>query len=244
MIELDCITKIYSSGSGVRNISVKWQSGINGFIGKNGAGKTTIMKLIMGLLAADSGDIVINGNSITRNRDKFRWRKDIGFCPSEDYFYGDLTGKDNLEYICLLRTGKKKLASAFVEMVERLEVDKYWRLPFSKYSSGMKKKVQLLASLIEEPNIVIWDEPINGVDIVASIEIRNMLLEMRKKGKVVLVSSHYPEFVDGILDSLAIIDNGAIISHTSDVPSNIGQAFITAIGMVETSRNEKPSDVT
>ncbi len=230
MIRLEGLHKTYANGRGVRDISLEFGPGIHGLIGPNGAGKTTVLNLIMGLLGPERGRVLVSGADNWKDSDGFSWRKGIGYFPAEDYFYGFLSGRQNLEYIGLLKAGDRHAYAGLAEVLAEFGIEDYADEAFSTCSSGMKKKIQLAGSLIGDPRILIWDEPNNGVDLLGNIFLRSYLERSRAAGKVVILSSHVIEFMDGLLDSLTVLKEGVLALHESPPPADLRAAFLEAIG--------------
>jgi ABC-2 type transport system ATP-binding protein len=230
LIALEGLSRIYANGRGVSDIDLELGPGIHGLIGPNGAGKTTIIKLLMGLLVPDAGRVLFDGRDIAREGDGFSWRRDIGYFPAEDYFFEYLSGRQNLEYLGLLKCGDKKAYVSVARILAQFGIEEYWDEPFAAYSSGMKKKIELAGSLIGEPSILVWDEPTNGVDIMGNLLIRDFLEGCRAAGRVVLLSSHVIEFLDGLIDTLTVIDEGRLRLHASPPPLDLKGAFLEALG--------------
>jgi ABC-2 type transport system ATP-binding protein len=236
MIRFEAIMKLYPNGRGLKDIDLSFGPGVHGVVGRNGAGKTTALKLIMGLLSPDSGRVFVGGRDIAAEGDGHSYRRSIGYFPADDYFFPFLSGRRNLEYLGYLRCGDKKAyatCAAAAEATQELEIESYLDEPFALYSSGMRKKAQLVGSLVGEPDILIWDEPNNGVDIMANIYIRDLLERKRKEGKTVLLSSHVLEFMSGLLDSVAVLDEGRVAVREEPVTSDLQTLFLSAIGRGE-----------
>lgn len=229
MIRLENLRKTYPSGRGVRGIDLEFGPGVHGLIGPNGAGKTTILRLIMGLLVPEEGRILVDGRDYRQVGRGFSYRRDIGYFPAEDYFFGFLSGRQNLEYIGLLKCGDKKAYSRIGDMLSLFGIEEYWEEAFSSYSTGMRKKIQLAAALIGDPQTLIWDEPNNGVDIMGNLFLRDYLQACRGQGKTVILSSHVIEFMDGLLDSLAVIDEGEVRLSLAPAPADLRAAFLQAL---------------
>lgn len=153
----------------------------------------------------------------------------MGYLPAEDYFYGFLSGRRNLEYIALLKTGNRQAVDAIGDALEHLGVRDFWEDGFSSYSTGMKKKIQIAASLIGDPETLVWDEPNNGVDLIGNIFLRDLLEGFRAAGKTVMLSSHVIEFLEGLLDSLTVLAEGRIVLHAEPAPSDLRSAFLGAL---------------
>lgn len=214
MIEIKEITKDYGQGKGVLEINLKLEKGIIGFIGKNGAGKTTLINLIMGLLYPDSGEIIINNLKLWNKDNTLSIKKLIGFLPDDDFLYNKLTGRENLEIISLFKTGHKDWYWELENLLKHLDIYDALDQTFLTYSKGMKKKLQICASLIGYPEILIWDEFHNGLDIVSNIEIKHYLKEYsQKRNRLIFFSSHIIEIVQDLCESTIIIHHGRIKRH-------------------------------
>jgi len=220
MIICENLSKIFSSNSGIKNINLQFLPGIiYGIIGYNGAGKTTLFNCMEGLYVPTEGFVSHNSIKTTNEKDFLPYRRKIAFLPSDDYLYPNLTCLENIELVTILRTGKNKLLAETEELIKYLEIDKYGQILFKECSSGMKKKVQLVISLIGEIDTIIWDEPNNGLDIISNIKIKNLLRYYKSKNVTILFSSHVIEFLDNFIDHCILIHDGEIIK--SDNINNI-----------------------
>ena len=212
MIELRGAGKTYPNGKGVFDVSMRLEYGLTGFLGRNGSGKTTTMRLIMGLLAPDRGTVLIDGRDLWQYDHIYTLKRDLGFLPNDDYFFPRLTGRENLEYLSLLKTGERDAYAALDRFITELEVDAFIDDPFDTYSTGMKKKVQLVGALIGDPGNMLLDEPHNGLDVMANIALNRTLLRLRDEGRTIFVASHLAEVFDTIADALVVIDQGRIVA--------------------------------
>jgi ABC-type multidrug transport system, ATPase component len=229
MIAYESVAKKYSNGRGLSRLDLELGPGVHGIAGRNGAGKTTALKLLIGLLSPDSGRVTIDGRDIGEG-DGYSFRRAIGYCPSEDYFFPYLSGRRNLEYVGYLRRGDKRAYEACLDAVEALEIGGLLDEPFSSYSTGTRKKIQLVGSIVGDPEILIWDEPNNGVDLMANIYIRELLARQGRSGKTVLLSSHVLEFMGGLVDSISILEEGSLAARAAPAPENLRSFFLGAIG--------------
>ncbi len=231
MIELVGAAKTFVNGKGVFDVNLRLESGLTGFLGRNGSGKTTTMRLIMGLLAPDRGAVLIDGRDLWQYDHIYTLKRDLGFLPNEDYFFARLTGRENLEYLSLLKTGKRDAYAALDRFIGELEVDAFIDDPFDSYSTGMKKKVQLVGALIGDPGNVLLDEPHNGLDVMANIALNRTLLALRDEGRTVFVASHLAEVFDTIGDTLVVIDQGRIVAeHRAPFQTKPVDLYLEAIG--------------
>lgn len=230
MIELRGAGKTYVNGKGVSDVSLRLEAGLTGFLGRNGSGKTTTMRLIMGLLAPDRGTVLIDGRDLWQYDHIYTLKRDLGFLPNDDYFFPRLTGRENLEYLSVLKTGTRDAYAALERFITELEVDAFIDDPFDSYSTGMKK-VQLVGALIGDPGNILLDEPHNGLDVMANIALNRTLLKLRDEGRTVFVASHVAEVFDTIGDNLVVIDQGRIVAeHAAPFERKPVDLYLDAIG--------------
>jgi ABC-type multidrug transport system ATPase subunit len=215
MIICENLTKLFNANSGIRDINLQFMPGIiYGIIGYNGAGKTTLLNCIEGLYVPTSGAVLHNDVKTTTEDDFVSYRRKIAFLPTDDYLYPQLTCAENIELVTILKTGKNKLLHETEELIRHFEIDKYFHKRFNECSTGMKKKVQIVVSLIGEIDTIIWDEPNDGLDIVSNIKIKNLLKYYKTKNMTILFSSHVLEFLDDFIDHCIILQEGEVIENT------------------------------
>ena len=220
MIQFDHVTKIYAgSDRGVTDLDFHLSAGVTGFLGRNGSGKTTTMRLLVGLLMPDRGRVLIDGKDLWQYPHVLELKRCLGFLPNEHYFFAKLSGRENLEYLSLLKTGDRGAWRALEDIAGRLDMEEPLERPFADYSTGMRKKVQLMGALIGDPAVLVLDEPMSGLDVLANIVLRRLLLELRDRGKTLFVSSHLAEVFDGMADRLLIIEQGRVVrAETAPFP--------------------------
>lgn len=230
MIELLGVDKKYASGNGVFDLNFALDAGITGFLGRNGSGKTTTMRIIMGLLRPDRGQVLVDHRDLWRFDHVFSLKKDLGYVPNEDYFFERLSGRQNLEYLSLLKTGERDRYTALDDPMRRLEVDAFIDDPFGGYSTGMKKMIQFVGALVGEPAHLLLDEPHSGLDVLAGIVLKELLAELRDRGTTIFLSSHIPEVFDTLADRLLIIDRGRIVGrHDAPYAGKAVDLYLRAI---------------
>ncbi len=180
--------------------------GVFGLIGTNGAGKTTTIRMMLGLLEADAGEATWNGKKITRESLRF------GYMPEERGIYMKNKVREQLEYFACLRGMKKADARiSTTRWMKRLGVDQYENMTADKLSKGNQQKVQLIAAVINNPDLVILDEPFSGLDPVNTDVLRSVIREMVKEGKFVILSSHQMAVVEEYCENLALLHKGKAV---------------------------------
>ena len=195
----------------LNNVSLSLEEGdVLGFIGPNGAGKTTTIKLILGLQSIDSGTVTICGYDIKKEFTKAI--KNVGGIIESPDMYLYLSGYDNLKLIANLYGVSKEKIDEVVKLVglEKRIYDKV-----SKYSLGMRQRLGIAASLLNDPKLLILDEPTNGLDPEGNKQIRNLILKLSKKGIAILVSSHALSELESIVNKVVIIQKGSIVETST-----------------------------
>lgn len=207
ILHCENISKKISKKEIIKDVSFDIDSGdIMGFIGANGAGKTTIIKLILNLQHIDKGKVIINGYDL--NKDYINAIKRVGAIVENPVFYMNLSGRKNLEMKARLYkdTNIEELIE-LVELKDRID-DKV-----SKYSLGMKQRLGIALSLVNNPNLLILDEPTNGLDPNGFKMLKNILLKLKEKGVAILISSHILSELDTICNKICIVKDGRIINN-------------------------------
>jgi ABC-2 type transport system ATP-binding protein len=191
----------------LKGISLEIYEGeIFGFLGPNGAGKTTTIKIITGLIKADSGSVSIFGNSA----DSIAIKKRIGFLPESPYFYEHLTGYEFLKVNALL-SNVTDYKDKVLELLNRVGLTDTMSLSLSKYSRGMLQRIGIAQALIGDPDILILDEPLSGLDPIGRKEIKDLIINENKKGKTVFFSSHILPDAEEVCNRIGIIMEGKIM---------------------------------
>lgn len=177
-----------------------------GLLGRNGAGKTTIIRIIMGVFAADSGEVLLNGEKINRSEINF------GYLPEERGLYPKKVIIDQLIYFGMLKGMSKSQASDSADhLLKRLGMTEYRNKRLDTLSKGNSQKIQLAAALISNPDIVILDEPFSGLDPVNASLLKDVIKEIIADGKIVLFSSHQMNYIEEFCDDIAILNGGEIV---------------------------------
>lgn len=204
------------------NFNIK-KGEIFGLLGPNGAGKTTTIKMITGLLRPTSGSVKVMGKDV----DKYPLEAlgNIGTVLAGDRsIYWKLTARENLEYFAALYgCNKKEAKKRTEEVLEKLDLTEKADELVEKFSTGMKQKVALGKALIPNAPVVLLDEPTLGLDPQAAINLREIILDIKKEGRTVLITTHYMEEADFLSDRIAIIDGGKIIAM--DTPENLKKSI-------------------
>ena len=212
VIETKQLTKIYGEQTAVSKVNLHVKKGrIYGLLGRNGAGKTTIMKMVLGLTSITSGEVDVFGKNI-KGREKRVYPR-IGAIIETPGFYPNLTGTENLEIFAKLRgTAAPHAVKNALEIVGLPYKDKKL---FSKYSLGMKQRLGIANAILHDPELLILDEPTNGLDPIGIAEVRDFIKELSAaQGKTILISSHILSEISLLADDIGIIDNGVLLEES------------------------------
>lgn len=209
---------------------------ITGLLGPNGAGKSTTLRMLATLVHPDSGSAIIDGYSITEN--VLAVRQHLGFMPHNAGIYPRLTTRENISYYArLCGLNKKTTASRVEELIALLDMEKFADRRTDGFSQGQKTKVALARALVHRPQTILLDEPTNGLDVMATRGLRQIIRQLAEAGHCIVFSSHIMQEVAALCDEIAIISDGNIsMSGTLDsLLTNTGQssledAFVSAIG--------------
>ena len=191
-----------------------YEGEIYGLLGPNGAGKTTTLRIISTLIKADSGDALIDGTSVKNEPDKVRGK--IGFLTGElkleDFFTPDYL----FDYFSKLHGVSEDLIKERKEkLFNQFGISKFRQVRIGDLSTGMKQKIALVISIVHDPNIIIFDEPTNGLDIITSKTVTDFLLDLKKAGKTIIISTHIFSLVEKVCDRCGIIINGKMAVEDS-----------------------------
>ncbi|MBX3096698.1 MAG: ABC transporter ATP-binding protein [Fimbriimonadaceae bacterium] len=212
-IETKKLVKTYKGrgGSGITvvdNLDLEVGAGeIFGFLGPNGAGKTTTIKILLGIIAATSGEAYVLGGEAG----DIEVHRRLSYLPEKPYYYEYMTGLELMRFYASLF--KIKDEAKCIELLRRVNLGNDFNRPISQYSKGMQQRVGLAQSLLNDPELLFLDEPTGGLDPIAHIEIRDLILQFREEGKTVFISSHELSDVERICDRVAIINKGQIVAQ-------------------------------
>jgi ABC-2 type transport system ATP-binding protein len=215
MLELKGITKIYNHVPVVRNISFVCRPGeIVGYLGPNGAGKSTTIKMLAGLLEPDAGRIELEGHAVLGDFADYKTR--IGYIPEQAEIYPHLSGKEYLQLVGRLRLMPERILEKKIDyLMAQLGLSIDMSLPMENYSRGMRQKILVSASILHDPEILLLDEPLTGLDVSTVLIFKEILRAFAALGKVIIFSSHLIDVVERICDRVIIIDRGSILADDS-----------------------------
>ncbi len=209
VIQTEHLTKTFKRHTAVDNVSLEVQAGeVFGFLGPNGAGKTTTIAMLLGLIKPTSGRAIIMGHDIQQEPEAALRR--VGAMIEQPAFYPYLNGRDNLRVLALAGNIPKTRIDAVLDMVE---LQQRARDRFSAYSQGMKQRLAIAATLLADPQVIMLDEPTNGLDPAGMVEIRDLIRALSQQGHTIFLSSHLLHEVEQICQRVAILKHGRVLSQ-------------------------------
>ena len=232
-LRVENVSKSFGEKKAVDNLSFAVEEpGVYGLIGTNGAGKTTTIRMILGVMDHDEGRITWNGGPLNRHTVRF------GYMPEERGIYPKIRVLDQLIYFGRLRgMGRREAQTAAQRWMERLEVTEYSQMPAEKLSKGNQQKVQLIATLVHNPELIFLDEPFSGLDPVNTELFRAVIRELVEDGRYIVMSSHQMAIVEGYCENLLILNRGKTIlkGNLREIKSGYGRTRLAVNTSPETA---------
>jgi len=242
MLEAVHLTKRYASLPAVQDLSFTLSPGqVLGCLGPNGSGKSTTVKMLTGLLEPTRGVVQVYGQDIRHDLTGFRKR--LGYVPEEAHLYPYLTGWEYLEMIATLRgMPRARLAITIDSLLELFLMHPHRFSSIGSYSKGMRQRILLIAALMDNPDIFIFDEPLSGLDVTSALIFKNLVQALGRSGKLVFYCSHVLEVVEKVCTDVLILRKGAVIAQDSvvNIRKILGQSlentFLHLVDDVDTMR--------
>ncbi|HET6689882.1 MAG TPA: ATP-binding cassette domain-containing protein [Miltoncostaeaceae bacterium] len=222
MLELRALTKRYGARVALDGLTFSVPPGqVVGLLGPNGSGKTTAMRIVFGVIPADSGEVRYEGRPLD-----VETRRRFGYMPEERGLYPDMRVRDQLVYFARLAgVGKADARARTDVLLERLGIADRAGEPVERLSLGNQQRVQLAAALVHEPDALVLDEPFSGLDPIAAASLSEIVQEAARAGRTVLFSSHQLDLVEDLSESVAVIDRGRLVmvGRVSDLKARSGR---------------------
>ncbi len=215
MLEVKNLFKSYRGIPAVEDVSFALAAGeIVGFLGPNGAGKSTTVKMITGMLWPNEGHVLFEGRDI--RTDLVGFRAAIGYVPEEAHLYTYLSGLEYLQLVGRLRgLGEKRIEAKATALLRLLHLESWQHSPISSYSKGMRQRVLIAAALLHDPRLLIFDEPLSGLDVISGRLFKDLLEMLAAEGKAVLYISHVLEVVEQVCNRVIVIAKGRVLADAS-----------------------------
>jgi len=242
MLEGLHLTKRYASLAAVQDVTFSLRPGqVLGCLGPNGSGKSTTVKMLTGLLEPTRGGVLFDGHNI--RGDLASYRKHLGYVPEEPNLYPYLTGWEYLELIGTLRgMAKHSLEKKIDSLLELFSLHVHRHATIASYSKGMRQRILLIAALMDNPQIFIFDEPLSGLDVTSALIFKNLVQGLGQEGKLVFYCSHVLEVVEKVCSDVLILRQGKVIAQDSveNIRKILGQSlehsFLHLVDDVDTMR--------
>ena len=211
IIEVKNVSKNFRETRALDNISLDFERGkIHGIIGRNGSGKTVLMKCICGFMTPTSGEVLVNGEKVRPSKAQ----ENIGLIIETPGFIGGKSGLRNLQY--LLRLRGKSDRSTVENAMRAVGLDPENKKPVRKYSLGMRQRLGIAQAIMENPELLILDEPMNGLDNQGVEDMRGLFAELQERGKTILLASHSNEDIRALCDTVCELDHGRVMARIGE----------------------------
>ena len=215
MLELRHVSKRYRGIPAVDDVSFTVGQGeVVGYLGPNGSGKSTTVKIITGMLEPSDGSVLFDGADTRKDMASFR--RVLGYVPEEAHVYLHLSGLEYLQLVGRLRNLEERaLTERAHRLLALLGLESWRHSQISAYSKGMKQRVLIAAALLHNPRLLIFDEPLSGLDVISARLFKDLLLELKSEGRTVLYISHVLEVVEQVCDRVVVLGKGRILANAA-----------------------------
>ncbi|HVT99123.1 MAG TPA: ABC transporter ATP-binding protein [Acidobacteriaceae bacterium] len=215
MLELQHLSRSYRGIPAIEDVSFRVLAGeIVGFLGPNGAGKSTTVKIITGLIRPNDGRVLFEGKDI--HTDLINWRASFGYIPEEAHLYAWMSAMEYLQLVGRLRGMRERvIEEKATAMLALLGLESWRHSPMTVYSKGMRQRVLMAAALMHDPRMLVFDEPLSGLDVLSARLFRDLLHELAAAGRAVLYISHVLEIVEQICDRVVVIAQGKVVADAA-----------------------------
>lgn len=246
MLQATELTKRYASVAAVQSVTFSLAPGqVLGCLGPNGSGKSTTVKMLTGLLEPSRGKVLFCGEDIQNNLTDYR--KKLGYVPEEPNLYPYLTGREYLEMVALLRGMNPRTRDQKIDtLLELFTMHPHRHSPIAAYSKGMRQRILLIAALMDNPQLLIFDEPLSGLDVTSALVLKNLIKTLGQHGKTIFYCSHVLEVVQQVCSHLLILRKGTVVAYgtTEAIHNDIQHASLerTFMHLVEEVDTEKVTE--
>ncbi|HKN35363.1 MAG TPA: ABC transporter ATP-binding protein [Terriglobales bacterium] len=228
MLQAIALTKYYASIPAVESVTFHLTAGqILGCLGPNGSGKSTTVKMITGLLEPSRGRVLYRGEDI--RKDLVGFRKNLGYVPEEPNLYPYLSGREYLEMVGILRgIPQPRLGRKIDSLLTLLSLYPSRHSAIASYSKGMRQRVLLIAALLDDPEVLVLDEPLSGLDVSSALILKNLIRALGEQGKAIFYCSHVLEVVERVCSHVLILRKGTVVASgpTGEIQKRIGHSSL------------------
>jgi len=215
MLELVHVSKAYHGVPAVTDVSFSLREGeVLGYLGPNGSGKSTTVKMVIGLIRPTQGSVLFAGKNI--QEDLMGYRTQLGYVPEEAHVYTHLSGLEYLQLVGRLRGMEERVIERKArELLRLLGLEHAQYAALTDYSKGMKQRVLISAALLHDPKLIVFDEPLSGLDATSARLFKDLLLELAREGKAILYISHVLEVVEKVCDRVIVLSKGNVVADAA-----------------------------
>lgn len=239
ILEMKDVHKVFGQNHVLKGVNLSVHAGeIIGYIGPNGAGKSTTVKMILGMIPMKRGEIRLFGEPISEEDPSYKRR--IGYVPENAELYETLSAKEYLSFVGgLYGLSEEEIHQKSVAMMEALGIKEALHHRLSSFSKGMRQKVLIISSLLHDPDILFWDEPLNGLDANSVQIVKEILAQLKADGKTIFYSSHIMDTVEKLSDRIVLINDGQVVANApfeelqQEAEGNLEQLFNELTGFNE-----------
>lgn len=228
ILEAKNLCKFYGSVLAVQNVTFTLEPGqVLGYLGPNGSGKSTTVKIVTGLLEPTHGEVTYKGQNIPK--DLIAYRKILGYVPEEPNLYPHLTGEEYLDMVGTLRAmPQSRKGTRITSLLQLFSLWPHRHFALGSYSKGMRQKILLIAALMDNPDVLILDEPLSGLDVTSVLIVKSLIQALSAQGKSVFYCSHILEVVEKVCSRLIVLRKGHVLAHgpTAVVREKIGKSSL------------------
>lgn len=233
MLEARGLTKSYASVVAVQDVTFSLAPGqVLGCLGPNGSGKSTTVKMLTGLLQPSRGNVLFNGEDI--HRDLVGFRRTLGYVPEEPNLYPYLSAQEYLEMVGLLREiPQPRLRKKIDSLLQLFALHSHRHASIASHSKGMRQRVLLIAALMDDPRLLIFDEPLSGLDVTSALILKNLIRQLGEQGRAIFYCSHVLEVVEQVCSHLLILRKGNVLAcdTTEAIRRNVEHSSLEAAFM-------------
>ncbi len=211
MIRIDNLSKWYGQVIGVNDLTFETEPGVTGFLGPNGAGKTTLLRLLTGQLRPSKGSILIDGQPVWNNHAILR---KVGYCPELDVFWNYLTGRKFVTgFMRIHGFDSEESQGRAAKAISLMGMEKHQDKKIGSYSRGMRQRIKLAQAIAHDPDVLLLDEPLNGMDPIGRHQTMQLIRRLGEEGKTVIVSSHVLHEIEEMTDTILLINHGSLLAE-------------------------------
>ena len=229
---LEDVTKQYAGTTAVKQVSLDLHPGVTGLLGANGAGKTTLMRMICGILRPTAGTVCFRTENDILNASEELYRDALGYLPQDFDYYPDFTGREFLMYMAALKGIDKRAAKRKCEeLLQTVNLEKAADKKIKTYSGGMKQRLGIAQAVLNEPRILILDEPTAGLDPKERVRFRNLIADLGRDA-IVILSTHIVSDVEHIADRILMMKDGSIVfdGQAADIQGDLETFYLKTFG--------------